>query len=76
MDDLILQDHANRDIIALLAASKIPTVEKKLWYIVLPYITSEEKSQLKDNLQKEIEHEIKVEEEAVFQFVKMIEDYR
>ena len=41
-------DNLQAEILALLTASKIPSVEKRLWIEVLPTMTEEEKAARKE----------------------------
>lgn len=65
----LLKNPVNCDIAALLSVSKISAAEKRLWLGVLPYMTDDEKKELKKNLEEEVNYEIKVNEEAVNKFV-------
>lgn len=64
MNSLQHIDDLHTEILALLAASKIPGVEKQLWIEVLPTMTEEEKTALKKNLEQEIIYEIQVAQDA------------
>lgn len=57
-------DDLYTEILALLAVSKIPGVEKQLWIEVLSTMTEEEKTALKKNLEQEIIYEIQVAQDA------------
>ncbi|MBI2638102.1 hypothetical protein HYW83_00750 [Candidatus Peregrinibacteria bacterium] len=64
MNSLKHTDDLQTEILALLAASKLSSVEKQLWIEVLPTMTGEEKTALKKNLEQEIEYEIQVAQDA------------
>lgn len=67
--DPLMNNELNRDIISLLAVSKIPPLEKRMWLAALPHMTDEEKTELKENLEQEVEYEIKVTEQATETFL-------
>ncbi len=66
-------DDLQTEILALLAASKLPSVEKRLWIEVLPTMTEEEKTALKKNLEAEIVYEIQVAQDAMERVCEALE---
>lgn len=65
MKNKILNNPLSAEVLALLAASQIAYEEKQLWYELLPHMTDDEKRRLIGNLEKQINHELGIEEEAV-----------
>lgn len=65
MKDKILNNPLSAEVLALMAASQISYEEKQLWYELLPHMTDDEKKRLIGNLEKQINHELGIEEEAV-----------
>ncbi|MEK7523913.1 MAG: hypothetical protein AAB588_02665 [Patescibacteria group bacterium] len=69
----LLKDPLNAEIVGLLAATKLSEVEKRLWVFALPKISEKQKLDLKGNLEKELEYEMKVEEKARNQFLTALQ---
>ncbi len=65
MKNKILNNPLSAEVLALMAASQISYEEKQLWYELLPHMTDDEKKRLIGNLEKQINHELGIEEEAV-----------
>lgn len=74
MKDKILNDPLSSEVLALLAASQISYEEKRLWYELLPHMTDDEKKRLISNLEKQINHELGLEEEAVNALIGSMEN--
>ena len=65
MKNKILNNPLSAEVLALMAVSQISYEEKQLWYELLPHMTDDEKKRLIGNLEKQINHELGIEEEAV-----------
>lgn len=71
-ENTLLQDPVNKDIVCMLIACKLPPMEKRLWFNLLPEMTDQEKEELRSNLKEEVDYEVKVEDEAITQFVNSL----
>lgn len=69
----LLKDPLNAEIVGLLAATKLSEVEKRLWVFALPKMLEKQKLELKGNLEKELEYEMRVEENARNQFLTALQ---
>lgn len=68
-----MQTQLNDELIGLLAVSQLPPVEKQIWLGLLLKMTEAEKKELKENLEQEVDYEIKVREAAANQFMQALE---
>lgn len=73
MNHPLLKNPVNRDIISLLAACNLPSLEKGLWMAVLPDMTDDEKAALRENLKRELDYEVKISDEEMRQFLEGLE---
>lgn len=68
--EILLTDPVNRELIGLLAASSAHAAEKQLWITLIPVMTDNEKNQLKQNLEKQIQEDIDYDEQVLKHFIK------
>lgn len=73
MDEIFLKNPVNKDIVCLLIACKLPPMEKRFWLNLLPEMTDQEKEELRNNLKEEVDYEVKVEDQAITQFVSNLQ---
>lgn len=68
--ELLLADPTNRELIGLLAASSAHSAEKQLWVTLIPVMSDDEKTELKQNLEKQIQEDIEYDERVLKHFIK------